>query len=110
VIGWQYDSKMNLVEVQDAGGSIHKYQDHDAAGNAQRVILAFGTAQQQDISFSYHPRLNVPMSRTQKSVLGAGNKVTTFDYDDDNGDGQPNENPTNLVYRIIEAGFTKDER
>jgi hypothetical protein len=85
VIGWQYDSKMNLVEVLDAGGSIHKYQDHDAAGNAQRIILAFGTAQQQEISFSYHPRLNVPMSRTQASVLGGGNKVTTFDYDDDNG-------------------------
>jgi RHS repeat-associated protein len=109
VIGWQYDSKMNLVQIQDAGGIIHKYQDHDSRGNAQRIILAFGTVQQQEISFSYHPRLNVPMSRTQKSVLGSGNKVTTFDYDDDNGDGQPNENPTNLVYGIIETGFTKDE-
>jgi hypothetical protein len=108
VIRWQYDSKMNLIEVQDAGGAIHKYQDHDGAGNPQTVILAFGTAQQQEMSFSYHPRLNVPISRTRKSVLEAGNRVTTWDHDDDNGYGQPNENPTNLVYRIIEAGFTKD--
>ena len=37
VIRWQYDSKMNLIEVQDAGGTNHKYQDHDARGNAQNL-------------------------------------------------------------------------
>ncbi|UCG04932.1 MAG: RHS repeat protein [Desulfobacterales bacterium] len=108
VVRWQYDSKMNLIEVQDAGGTIYQYQDHDGRGNAQTVRLAAGTAQQRVIGFRYHPQLNVPVTRTEASVLGAGNKVTTRDYDNDDGNGAPNENPTNLVYRVIEAGYSKD--
>lgn len=41
------------------------------------------------------------------SVLGSGNKVTTWDYDND-GNTTPNENPTMLVSRIIETGYTKN--
>ncbi|PQP33701.1 hypothetical protein C6A37_11580, partial [Desulfobacteraceae bacterium SEEP-SAG9] len=34
-------------------------------------------------------------------------KVTIWDYDDD-GNATPNENPTRLVHKKIEQGFTKD--
>jgi hypothetical protein len=38
-------------------------------------------------------------------------KITVYDYDDPNAPGNtlvPNENPTTLIYRIIEKGFTLD--
>ena len=47
------------------------------------------------------------MTRSETSVLGAGNKLTIWDYDDDY-DSTPNENPTKLISRIVEQGFTKD--
>jgi hypothetical protein len=51
--------------------------------------------------------MNVPLTRTEASVFGGGNKVTTWDYDNDY-DTIPNENPTGLLSRIIEQGYTKD--
>jgi len=51
--------------------------------------------------------MNVVLTRTEPSVLGTGDKVTIRDFDDDDNT-TPNENPTNLLSRLIEKGFTRD--
>jgi RHS repeat-associated protein len=51
--------------------------------------------------------MNVPLTRSEVSVLGAGSKVTIWDYDDDD-DTTPNENPGRLLSRLVEQGFTRD--
>ncbi|CAB1058714.1 Rhs family protein, partial [Olavius sp. associated proteobacterium Delta 1] len=104
---WQYDAQMNLIEVETAGGTIHQYQNHDARGNPGTVILAAGQPEERTITYTYHPDLNAPLTRSEPSVLGTGDKITTWDYDDDYN-ATPNENPANLPSRVIEQGFTKD--
>jgi RHS repeat-associated protein len=105
---WRYDDKLRLVRVEHANGTIHKYRNFDKRGNPRRIILAAGTEKKRKIYFTYHPRMNALLSRTEASVLGAGSKVTTFDFDAD-GNDTPNENPTGLLYRIIEQGFTHNQ-
>ncbi len=107
VIRWVYDSQMNLVEAETIGGTIYQYQNYDDRGNPRTVILASGTPEERVITYTYHPDMNVPLTRTEVSVLGSGNKETIFDYDND-GNAIPNENPTTLLFRVIEKGFTKD--
>ncbi len=104
---WQYDTQLNLVEIETAGGTIHQYQDHDARGNPATVILAAGEPEERIITYTYHPEMNLPLTRSEPSVLGSGDKITIWDYDDDY-DTTANENPTNLPARVIEQGFTKD--
>ncbi|MDX2501797.1 MAG: DUF6531 domain-containing protein, partial [Deltaproteobacteria bacterium] len=105
VIRWRYDEKMRLVRVRHANGSVNRYRNFDRRGNPRTIILAAGTEQRRKILFTYHSDMNVVLSRREKSVLGAGKKKTIFDFDDD-GNDVPNENPTGLIYRIIEKGFT----
>jgi YD repeat-containing protein len=107
VIHWVYDSQMNLVETETIGGTIYQYQNYDAEGNPGTIKLASGTSEERVITYTYHPDLNVSLTRTESSVLGSGNKETIFDYDDD-GNVVPNENPTSMLSRMIEKGFTKD--
>ena len=107
LVRWQYDGLMNLTEVETAGGTVHQYQNHDARGNPATVILAAGELEERTISYTYHPEMNLALTRSEASVLGSGDKLTIWDYDDD-FDTTANENPTNLVSRIIEQGFTKD--
>jgi len=107
VIRWAYDSQMNLIEVETAGNTIHQYQNYDDRRNPGTIKLAFGTPEERVITYTYHPDMNVPLTWTEVSVLGSGNKETIFDYDDD-GDAIPNESPTHLLSRVIEKGFTKD--
>jgi YD repeat-containing protein len=105
---WRYDNKLRLVRVEHTNGTIHKYRNYDKRGNPRRIILAAGTEKKRKIYLTYHPRMNALLSRTEASVLGAGSKVTIFDYDDD-GNDTPNENPTGLISRIIEQGFTHNQ-
>lgn len=107
VIHWVYDSQMNLVEAETIGGTIYQYQDYDSRGNPGTIKLAYATPEERVIAYTYHPNMNVPLTRTEVSVLGGGNKETIFDYDDD-GDTVPNESPTSLLFHVIEKGFTKD--
>ena len=108
LVRWQYDGLMNLTEVETAGGTVHQYQNHDARRRSGRpVILAAGELEERTISYTYHPEMNLALTRSEASVLGSGDKLTIWDYDDD-FDTTANENPTNLVSRIIEQGFTKD--
>jgi len=40
IVRWQYDTNLNLIEVETAGGAIHQYQNYDERGNPQTVVLA----------------------------------------------------------------------
>ncbi|MCF8080227.1 MAG: carboxypeptidase regulatory-like domain-containing protein, partial [Desulfobacterales bacterium] len=106
-VGWEYDGSANLIEVRYANGAVDQYLDHDTHGNPATVVLATGTPEQRNISYTYHPVTNQVLTRTEQSVLGAGSKVTIFDFDDDDDDFE-NELPTNLVHRIVEEGYTAD--
>lgn len=106
---WAYDEKARLTEVAYGGGRVDLYQDYDDRGNAGTVILASGSAEQRILHYTYHPEMNVPLSRTEASVLQKdGSKVTIWDYDDDY-DAIPNESPARLLSRLIERGYTADE-
>ncbi len=83
VIRWEYDSHMNLTEVEYGGGTINQFQNLDARGNPATVILAAGTADARTIQLAYHPEMMAIISRTETSVLGGGNNETIWDYDDD---------------------------
>ncbi len=108
VVRWVYDTEMRLIETESIGGAITQYQDYDDRGNPGTVILALGTPEMRVITYAYHPQINLPLSRTEAGVLRTGgNKVTIWDFDDDL-DTTPNENPTRLLYRIVEHGFTRD--
>ena len=64
------------------------------------------------IGYGYHPRLNALLWRSEASVLGTDMKITTWDYDNPQAPGDDpalyNENPTQLPYRLIEQGYTKN--
>ena len=107
LVRWQYDTQLNLVEIETAGGTIHQYQNYDARGNPGTVILAAGQPEERTLTYTFHPEMNVPLTRSEPSVLGSGDKITIWDYDDDY-DATANENPVNLPSRVIERGFTKD--
>ena len=105
-VSWIYDENMRPTEVGYAGGTINKYLDYDTKGNPGTIRLAYNTPEERVITYTYHPDMNAPLTRIEASVLGGGSKVTTWDYDNDY-DTIPNEDPTGLVSRIIEKGFTK---
>jgi len=108
LVSWQYDGLMNLIEVETVTGTIHQYQNYDARGNPASVILATGELlEERTITYTFHPWMNMALTRSEPSVLGGGDKITIWDYDDDY-DSTPNENPTNLLSRIIERGFTNN--
>ena len=105
-VSWIYDENMRPTEVEYAGGTINRYQNYDTKGNPGTIRLASTTPEERTITYTYHPDMNVPLTSTETSVLGSGNKETIWDYDNDY-DTIPNEGPTALVSRIIEKGFTK---
>lgn len=107
IVRWAYDNQMNLLETEQANGTINRYLSHDARGNPGTVVLAANTPQQRTIAYTYHPRINAVLTRTEASVLGVGNKETVFDYDDDY-DSVSNQLPTKLPGRIVEKGYTRD--
>ena len=72
------------------------------------MIRTVDTPEETTVHFTYHPDLNVRLSRTEPSVLDTGDKVTVWDYDTD-GNDIPNENPTSALHRIVETGFTLNE-
>jgi RHS repeat-associated protein len=106
-VRWAYDDDLNLEAVESPAGTIHRFQDFDAAGNPGTVRMAAGTPDERTLSFTWHPRFNAPLTRREPSVLGGGEKATLWDYDDD-GNAIPNEAPTAKPYRVIEKGFTRD--
>ncbi|OGL51776.1 MAG: hypothetical protein A3H37_12080, partial [Candidatus Schekmanbacteria bacterium RIFCSPLOWO2_02_FULL_38_14] len=99
----------NMVSSTDASGMTTKYENYDSRGNPAIIKKAYGTSDEQNESYTYHPVLNRPISVTRRSVLNSGfNKVTIFDYDNDY-DNIPNENPTFRISRFVEKGLAKNE-
>jgi RHS repeat-associated protein len=106
-VRWLYDEKARLLEVEYGGGRIDLYQDYDERGNPGTLISASGSPEQRTIQYTYHPEMDVPLSRSELSVLGGGKKMTIWDYDNDY-DTTPNESPTTLLSRIVEQGYSAD--
>ncbi|NVL90429.1 MAG: RHS repeat protein [Desulfobacterales bacterium] len=106
VVRLEYDSAMHVIEVEYANGLINQYDDFDSRGNAKTVREAVGTPNKRTITYTFHPDIDAKLTQTEPSLIGAGNKVAIWDYDND-GDNIPNENPTRLLSRKIEQGFTK---
>ena len=107
VVRYGYDDERRVNEIEYSNGRIDRYEDFDGSNYYHTEIQAIGTSDQRTFIYTYHPDTGDRLSITEESVLGSGNKVTIFDYDDD-GNGIPNENPTRLMYRKIETGFTYD--
>ena len=106
-VRWEYDSQLDLAEVEYGGGAVRQFRAYDQRGNPGAIIWAAGTLVERTINYTYHPEMNSVLSRNETSVLGEGDKEIVWDYDDD-GNDIPNENPARTVTRIIERGFTHD--
>jgi len=106
-VHYVYDDQLNVTEEEYANGAIKRFLNYDASGNPGTVVLAAGTPEERTIHYTYHPETGERMTRIESSVLGAGNKETIWDFDDDYND-IPNENPTSLVSRLVEKGYTRD--
>jgi len=104
-IRWEYDDRMRLLEVEYTGGTINQYQDYDDRGNPRKAVFAVGGPEERIVEYQYHPDINVELSRVETSVLGNGYKTTTWDYDNDY-DADPNEEPSGLLSRYVEQGYT----
>ncbi len=111
-----YDSAGNPTQREYHNGRIDTYQDYDAENNPQTIVKAAGTADQKTVLKTYHPAFSTPLTIIEKSVLADEStpdriKKTIFDYDDPSDPSDtdiPNENPANLICKIIETGFTSD--
>ena len=102
-----YDDNHRVTEREYADGRIVTYSDFDDRSNPGTVTEAAGTSEERTIHYTYHPLLNQPLTVSRSSVLASGTSETVFDYDDD-GNDVPNENPTTLLYRIVQRGYTTD--
>ncbi|MCP4353337.1 MAG: RHS repeat protein, partial [Desulfobacterales bacterium] len=109
VVGYQYDDDGRITQKEYANGRKIDYRDFDAKGRAETVVYDPDTEDELTITYTRHPAMDALLSRSQPSVLGAGTALTIWDYDDD-GNTVPNENPTRLVHRKIEQGFTRDSQ
>ena len=107
VVRIEYDSMARVIEVEFAGGLIEQYGNFDSRGNAQTIIVAVAAADEKTVTRTFHPDIDAKLSETEPSLIGAGDRVVIWDYDDD-GNDTPNENPARLLHRKIEKGFTGD--
>jgi len=103
----EYDSLGRIIEIEYVNGRIDQFDDFDSRGNAHIFKKAVGTPDEKTIRYTFHPDIGATFTKTEESILGAGDKFTVWDYDDD-GNNLPIQNPTRRVYRLSEHGFTKD--
>jgi RHS repeat-associated protein len=106
-VRYGYDDQRRVNEIEYANGRIDQYADFGASDRYHTEIQAVGTGDERIFYYTYHPDTGDRLTITESSILGAGNKETVFDYDDDRN-ATPNENPTSLIHRKIERGFTHD--
>ena len=105
---------LNLLSSTDKNNNVTAYQNYDTRGNyGARIEKNSSNTVLRTTTYTYHPSLKEQTSVTIQSVVDpAQNKVTIYDYDDPyNPIDNPalyNENPTNLVHRVIEQGYTRD--
>ncbi len=113
----QFDPETGYpVRREYVNGRIDLFQDYDDNGNAGIHVVASGSPLEKIIEKTWHPILSAPLMITQKSVLTDDtnpdrSRITIWDYDDPSAAGDsdiPNENPTNLIHRMILRGYTQD--
>ncbi|MEW5756171.1 MAG: RHS repeat-associated core domain-containing protein, partial [Pseudomonadota bacterium] len=72
-----------MSSYTDWGNTTTQYGNYDSKGNYGYKIEAFGTAQQRRFDYTYDPRFHSKIATiTEASVYGAGQKITTYTYDD----------------------------
>ena len=109
-----YDENLNILEATDKNNNVTEYQNYDTRGNyGAKIEKNSSNTVLRTTTYTYHPSLKEQTSVTIQSVVDpAQNKVTIYDYDDpaDPTDDPLiyNQNPTNLVHRVIEQGYTRD--
>lgn len=106
-VRYNYDDLLRVSSVEHANGRIDQYTNYNCADRYETKIQAVGTSDERTFHYTYHPDTGDHLSIIETSLLGAGDKETIFDYDND-GNTTPNENPTRLMHRKIERGFTYD--
>ncbi|MFH1809735.1 MAG: RHS repeat-associated core domain-containing protein [Pseudomonadota bacterium] len=106
-VRWVYDAAMNLTELEDFSGRVDQYSGHDSRGLPGSMVLGAGSGLVRNVDLTWHPHQAQLLQQREASVLGGGDKVTTWDYDLDAG-GTPNEAPTGLLRARIEQGLTQD--
>ena len=118
IVSAEFDETTGLPTKREwANGRIDYFQDYDENGNPGTWIISAGTDEEKKITTVWHPVLSAPLNRSQKSLLADDanpnrTRVMIWDYDDPSADGDtdtPNENPTNLIYRMILQGFTHND-
>jgi len=113
-MSYVYDpDNQNLLSSTDGENNVTIYSNHDDFGQPWTTTEAYGSPEQRIVNYTYHPTLPGVMTiRSPGSVLNPGGPTfKAHDYDDpddpaDNPDS-PNENPTLLLHRHIELGYTK---
>ncbi|MCG8636066.1 MAG: DUF6531 domain-containing protein [Desulfobacterales bacterium] len=117
IVRTEFDETNGMpAEREWMNGRIDRFLDYDGNGNAQTRIMSAGTGEENTVYTTWHPDMDVPLTRTEASSLAGEsnpslNRVTTWDYDDPSGPDNtdtPNEAPTSRVYRIIRSGYTLD--
>lgn len=98
-----------LYEAYDEKGrpgrTVEGWLDNDASGS-----FTAGDGYARVTEYTWHARVEEPYTITRESnISGQPAAITTFDYDDDNGAGTPNQDPTDLVHARIQRGVTLDE-
>ncbi len=93
VVKKEYDGHNRVTRRHYADGRVDEYGDYDVNGNAGTETRAAGTPEEQVVRRIFHPLLGVPLTESRAGVTGAGERIVTWDYDDD-GNEIPNENPT----------------
>ncbi|MCG8619506.1 MAG: hypothetical protein MI802_25065, partial [Desulfobacterales bacterium] len=117
IIRIEYDSKSGYpTEREYANGRIDQYADYDTRGNPGKWIQAADSDEEITTTTTWHHVLSQPLTRIMLSALADDSnpdrtRIITWDYDDPAAEGDtdtPNENPTNLIHRMILNGFTHD--
>jgi YD repeat-containing protein len=81
-VRFSYDYKHRIIEVEYANGAINQYNDFDTRDNAQSMTFSFGTPEERVVTYTYHPDMDRPLTRSEASVLGEGQQGVHFVFVD----------------------------
>lgn len=80
---YSYDPATNNLLSKTENGTTTQYGNYDTNGNYGYKIEAVGTPQQRRFDYTYDPRFHSKIATlTEASVYAAGQKITTYTYDD----------------------------
>lgn len=107
VVQYAYDDANRITSKTYANGRVDRFDRYDG-DRPGLIVYDAGGPSERTIRRRFHPQTGRLLSESEASVLGKTPKETIWDFDDD-GDPAPNENPTLLLHRKIERGFTLDK-